>query len=290
MSGPSSPSLRSGLDPVDIADASHGGTAPSAAPPPFVLRRPSGLYVGLNPATKLVLAFTEAIVAFVVRGWTGPIVVLVAVALTAAAAHVGRRMLPFVFATVPLVASILLVNTFLFPGATDTIVRIGPLAPTWTGLTAALQATLRVVAFALSVAVFSLTTPTDDLLSDLERRGLGRRGVFVIGAAISTVPRMVERAGEIVDAQRARGLDTEGSPLRRVRGVVPLAAPMISSALNEVEERTMALEARAFSAPGRRTVLRVLPDTTTQRVVRWGLALVAVVTIAGSVTGRLGLP
>jgi len=199
-------------------------------------------------------------------------------------------MLPFVLATIPLVASILLVNTFLFPGATDTIVQLGPLAPTWTGLTAALQATFRVVAFALSVAVFSLTTPTDDLLSDLERRGLGRRGVFVIGAAISTVPRMIERAAEIVDAQRARGLDTQGGPIRRARGVVPLAAPMISSALSEVEERTMALEARAFSAPGKRTILRHLPDSPAQRALRWGLGLLTLAVIVGSVSGSIGLP
>ncbi len=224
------------------------------------------------------------------RGWTGPIAVLLIVAATALVAHVGRRMLPFVLATIPLVASIILVNTFLFPGATDVIVRLGPLAPTWSGLTAALQATLRVVAFALSVAVFSLTTPTDDLLSDLELRGLGRRGVFVIGAAIATVPRMIERAAEIVDAQRARGLDTQGSPLRRARGIVPLAGPMISSALSEVEERTMALEARAFSAPGRRTVLRHLPDSVRQRALRWGLAVVSVTAIVGSISGRISLP
>jgi energy-coupling factor transport system permease protein len=216
--------------------------------------------------------------------------VLVLVAVTAIGARVGRRMLPFVLATIPLVASILLVNTFLFPGATDTIVQLGPLAPTWTGLTAALQATLRVVAFALSVAVFSLTTPTDALLSDLERRGLGRRGVFVIGAAISTVPRMIERAAEIVDAQRARGLDTQGGPIRRARGVVPLAAPMISSALSEVEERTMALEARAFSAPGKRTILRHLPDSPAQRALRWGLGLLTLAVIVGSVSGSIGLP
>jgi energy-coupling factor transport system permease protein len=226
----------------------------------------------------------------VLRGWTGPIAVLLIVAATALVAHVGRRMLPFVLATIPLVASIILVNTFLFPGATDVIVRLGPLAPTWSGLTAALQATLRVAAFALSVAVFSLTTPTDDLLSDLELRGLGRRGVFVIGAAIATVPRMIERAAEIVDAQRARGLDTQGSPLRRARGIVPLAGPMISSALSEVEERTMALEARAFSAPGRRTVLRHLPDSARQRALRWGLAVVSVVAIVGSISGRISLP
>jgi energy-coupling factor transport system permease protein len=226
----------------------------------------------------------------VVRGWTGPIAVLLVVAVTALGAHIGRRMLPFVLATIPLVASIILVNTFLFPGATDVIVRVGPLAPTWSGLTAALQATLRVAAFALSVAAFSLTTPTDDLLSDLELRGLGRRGVFVIGAAIATVPRMIERAAEIVDAQRARGLDTQGSPLRRARGIVPLAGPMISSALSEVEERTMALEARAFSAPGRRTVLRHLPDTARQRALRWGLAVVSVAAVVGSISGRISLP
>jgi energy-coupling factor transport system permease protein len=264
--------------------------ARTAAPPSFVLRRPTGLYVGLSPTTKLVLAFAEAAVAFVLRGWTGPITVLVIVAVTAAVAHVGRRMIPFVLATIPLVASILLVNTFLFPGATDTIFQLGPLAPTWTGLTAALQATLRVVAFALSVAVFSLTTPTDDLLTDLERRGLGRRGVFVIGAAISTVPRMIERAAEIVDAQRARGLDTQGSPLKRARGVVPLAGPMITSALSEVEERTMALEARAFSAPGRRTLLRELPDSGAQRALRWLLGLLVVVVIVVSVGGLVDLP
>ena len=96
-------------------------------------------------------------------------------------------------------------------------------------LEAGLQATFRVIAFALSVAVFSLTTSTDDLLTDLEHRGVGRRTVFVIGAAIGMVPRMRERATEIVDSQRARGLDTEGARWRRIRGVLPLAGPMIFS-------------------------------------------------------------
>jgi energy-coupling factor transport system permease protein len=219
-----------------------------------------------------------------------PLLVLVLVLATAAIAGVTRRMVPFVAATIPLVASIVLVNTFIYPGATDVITTVGPFTPTWTGLTVALQTMLRVVAFALSVAVFALTTPTDDLLSDLERRGLGRRGVFVIGAAIATVPRMIERAGEIIDAQRARGLDTEGSPRRRVRGVVPLAGPMISSALGEVEERTMALEARAFSAPGRRTVIRTLPDSQGERAVRWAIGLLVLLALLGTIGGVVNPP
>jgi energy-coupling factor transport system permease protein len=216
--------------------------------------------------------------------------VLAVVLPVAVVAGIGRRAAVYALATIPLLVSIVLINTFLFPGASDPIGSIGPFTATWTGLTAALQATLRVVAFALSVAVFSLTTATDDLLSDLERRGLGRRGEFVIGAAVRTVPRMIERAGEIVDAQRARGLDTQGGPLRRARGVLPLAGPMISSALGEVEERTLALEARAFSAPGRRTVIRQLPDSTAQRLIRWGSLAIAVAVVAATITGALSLP
>jgi energy-coupling factor transport system permease protein len=237
-----------------------------------------------------VLAFAEAGVAFGIRGWTGPLLVLAIVLATAAWAGVLRRLVPFLLATIPLVVSIVLVNTFIYPGATDVIGRVGPFTPTWTGLTVALQAMLRVVAFALSVAVFALTTPTDDLLADLERRGLGRRGVFVVGASIATVPRMIERASEIIDAQRARGLDTEGSPWRRIRGVVPLAGPMITGALGEVEERTMALEARAFSAPGRRTVIRVLPDSGTQRLLRWGVGIGVLVALAATIAGLLVVP
>jgi energy-coupling factor transport system permease protein len=225
-----------------------------------------------------------------VRGWTGPLAILVVVAVTARAAGIGREIRPYLLASSPLLISILLVNAFFFPGATDTIVALGPFTLTGSGLVAGVQGALRIVAFALSVAVFSLTTPTDDFLSDLERRGLGRRAVFVIGTAIQTVPRMIERAADIVEAQRARGMDTEGSPLRRVRGVVPLAGPMVLGALGDVEERTMALEARAFSAPVRRTVLRTLPDSRGQRAARWVIGLGAIALVVLAVTGALALP
>jgi energy-coupling factor transport system permease protein len=237
-----------------------------------------------------VLAFAMALVAFGVREWTGPVAMLGVEIACGVAAGIGRRMGLLALATIPLVASILLVNTFLFPGATDALFRIGPFTATGTGVIAATQATLRVVAFAMSVALFSLTTRTDDLMADLERRGVGRRGTFIIGSAIATIPRMAERAREITDSQRARGLDTEGSPTRRVRGIVPLAGPLIAGALGEVDERTMALEARAFSAPGRRAVLRVLPDSAGQRATRWAVAAGSILLTAGSVSGILRLP
>ncbi len=258
--------------------------------PAYVLRIPTGPYRALNPYTKFVIALSSALVAFGVRGWTGPLGVLAVTAVIAVAAGVTRSLRRFVLGTIPIVASILLINAFLYPGASDVIFTVGPFAATGTGVTVALQATLRVVAFALSVAVFSLTTATDDFLADLEHRGTGRRLTFVIGSAIRTIPAMGSRAVEIVEAQRARGLDTEGSVRRRLRGIVPLAGPMVFGALAEVEERTVALEARAFSAPVRRTVMRVLPDSGTQRAVRWLVGIGSIATVMASIAGRFPLP
>ncbi len=258
--------------------------------PDYVLRVPTGPYRSLNPLTRFVIAIASAAVAFGVRGWTGPVAVLAVTAALALYAGVAGALRRFVLATIPIVVSILLINAFLYPGATDVLVRVGPFAATGTGLTVALQATLRVVAFALSVALFSLTTATDDFLADLDHRGAGRRLTFIIGSAIGTIPAMASRVTEIVEAQRARGLDTEGSVRRRIRGIVPLAGPMVLGALSEVEERTVALEARAFSAPVRRTVMRVLPDDGAQRALRWLLGLGSLVAVAASIAGRFPLP
>jgi energy-coupling factor transport system permease protein len=238
----------------------------------------------------LSLAGVGAIAAFGIRGWSGPLAVLALVLISALAARVVRRLVPFALAAVPLVFSILAINTFLYPGAHDTIVTWGPLGPTWTGASAALLATLRVIAFGLSAALFALTTPVDDLLVELERRGLGRRAAFVVGAAMTAVPRTLARARDVAEAQRARGLDTEGGPVRRARGLVPLAGPVVLGSLAEVEERTMTLEARAFTAPGRRTLLRRLPDSGRQRLFRWAALLATAGATAASLAGVVRLP
>jgi energy-coupling factor transport system permease protein len=203
-------------------------------------------------------------------------------------AGVFRRYIPYLVATSALLVSIMLVNTFLYPGATDTLFALGPFKATGTGLVAASQAALRVLAFATSVALFALTTRTDELVDDLERRGLGRRAAFILITAIGTVPRLAERAREIVEAQRSRGLNTEGGVRARIRGVLPVAGPLVLSALTDVEHRTMALEARAFAAPGKRTVLRAYPDSTAQRILRWALVLATIVLLGAAFSGALG--
>jgi energy-coupling factor transport system permease protein len=265
-------------------------TEGGSALPRELLEPPKGPYRSLSPATKLVVGLCEAALAFLVGAWTGPLVVLVVVLVSASIAGVLRALLTVALLAFTVIGAILLVNTFFLPGATDEIFRLGPLAPTWSGLQFGIQVALRLLAFSLSLVLIYLTTGVEDLLDDLEQRGLGRRPVFVIGSATRLVPRMAQRGGDIIEAQRARGLDTEGRIWRRVRGILPLASPLVLSAITDVEEQTLALEARAFTAPGRRTPLRVLPDSPAQRAIRWILAIATIALVGLSLSGWLVLP
>jgi energy-coupling factor transport system permease protein len=120
---------------------------------------------------------------------------------------------------------------------------------------------------------------------------LSPRFAFVALATLEAVPAMVERAGVIQAAQRARGLDTEGSIRARLRGVLPLVGPVVLSSLTEVEERSLALEVRAFGRPGRRHLLWSIPDSVAQLAVRAGLLVTLIALIVLRMSGNLvGLP
>ena len=189
--------------------------------------------------------------------------------------------------TLPIAISALLVNVFFFPGGRDVLLRIGPITATAEGLSFALEILARIFAISGAITLYYLTTRPAELVVDLERRGVSSRVAFVASASVQTVPAMVDRAAQITAAQRARGLDTEGSLLRRIRGIVPIVGPVILGSLGEVEERTMTLEARGFSRPGRRTLLWAPGDSTAQAVVRWAilatLPLIVALRIAGLV-------
>ena len=269
---------RTGLN--EPASGGRGIPGSLGAPGPSAYHR-------LNPLTKAVLATATAVAAVVIGGLLGPaVVVAVAVLLPAALAGVmGRLVRTSLLFALPLAASAFLVNLFFFPNAETVLFRIGPITASAEGLSFALEILARILAIGGAITLFYLTTPPASFVVDLERRGISPRLAFVANASVQTVPAMVERAAQITAAQRARGLDTEGSPWRRVRGVLPIVGPVILGSIAEVEERTMALEARGFTRPGRRTLLWAPPDRGAERVVRWLLLVAVVAIIAARLTG-----
>ncbi len=215
------------------------------------------------------------------------IAIIVAMAALAAwAGVVGPLARASLLLTLPIGISVVLVSVFTRAG-THVLFAIGPFDATVEGVDFAAQTLVRLFAISLSIGLFILTTDPRAFVFDLERRGISPRLAFVALATIEAVPTLIDRATVIGESQRARGLDTEGSVRARIRGLLPLIGPVIISSLTDVEERSLALESRAFSRPGKRHLLWSMADTGWERALRWLLLLALAAAIVARLTGRL---
>lgn len=185
----------------------------------------------------------------------------------------GRLLRILFLFLVPLGISLFFVQGFLFPGATEVIFSLGPAALKWEGIRFGLRILTRFLPVMIATLMLVLTTRMPDLALALTQAGLPYELAYVFLSAYQLVPDSFVRAQKISDAQRARGLRTEGSLLVRLRGLLPLVGPLITGSLQQVEERALALEARAFRAVGPRTAWRQLTDSPAQRIARWALVL-----------------
>ena len=244
-------------------------------------------YHRLNPLTKAIIATVGSVGAFAAGGYVGPFAIAVVMFNLAYQAGIVRQLVRVsALLTLPIAISVVLVSVFTRAGTT-VLFTIGPFDATAEGVDFAGQTLVRLFAISLSIGLFVMTTDPRAFVFDLERRGVSPRVAFVAVATIEAVPALVERAGVIGESQRARGLDTEGSVRARLRGILPLVGPVIIGALTDVEERSLALESRAFSRPGRRHLLWAMPDAPWERWLRWGLLALLVATAVARLTGRI---
>ena len=276
----------------ESAPESGGGFSPEAAALLARLAPPAPTaYHRLNPLTKATLAAALTVAAIGHGGYAVPALLLAAAAFTGVAAGVFDRAVRIaLLVSLPVLVSVVLVSVLTRAGETVLIV-LGPFDVTAEGVEFAARISLQLFVTALALTVFGLTTDVRSLVADLERRGISPRLTFAAAAALEAVPAMFERARTVAAAQRARGLDTEGSVGARLRGVRPLVGPVLLSAIAEVDARSLALEARAFGRSGRREPLWAPADSPAQRVARWAVVAGVVVLIVGRMAGPLaGIP
>jgi energy-coupling factor transport system permease protein len=217
---------------------------------------------------------------------TTTLVLAVFVGLLVPLAAWGRRLGAFLRACArviwPFALSLVLIQGFFTPGE-SLLFRLGPFRYTLEGLRVALLFSARLLVGLGAATLLMMITRPDALMRALVERGLPSQIAYIIITALQIVPTFQARAHAILDAQRARGLETEGTLIVRLRAFVPLVGPLILSSLMQIEERAIALEARAFSRPGPRTSLVALHDSRLQVLLRWALMLGAVAMIAARI-------
>jgi len=118
-------------------------------------------------------------------------------------------------------------------------------------LAAAVVVSLRLLALGTVFFLFFKTTAPEDLSNTLVKLGTPYPFAFVLSASMQFVHVLMQRAANIRDAQRARGIPLEG-PLSTFRHFPALLGPLLVQAFKLADELAEAMEARGFGAPGRR--------------------------------------
>lgn len=130
-----------------------------------------------------------------------------------------------------------------------------------TGLDTSLSMTSKITAIASAIMTFFEITKVKDITYALEHAGTPRKVTFLISSTIQLIPQMSALSKTITDAQKSRGIETEGSMLIRMKAFVPMLGPLVLSSIQQTEERVLALESRAFSSKGKKTSIYVLNKT-----------------------------
>ncbi|MEK6587642.1 MAG: energy-coupling factor transporter transmembrane component T, partial [Chloroflexota bacterium] len=212
--------------------------------------RRSGLH-RLNPLTKLTVAGFCLIAGLSLPGLLSGYVLLIGVLIPLSVwGSVSRAFLGRTWKVVlPFVISVILIQGLLWRGGTP-LVAIGPISFKQEGVLFAVTSVGRMLAVVGSFLLLSLSTRPDSLMIGLTQHGFSASVSYIILTTLQIVPRFQAKARQILDAQRARGLETEGNILTRLKALLPLLGPLILSSIIEVEDRAIALEARAFKRSG----------------------------------------
>lgn len=229
----------------------------------------------INPVTALAVAVLLVCVTYVVPPPIGPLAALTAALLLAAVSRVGGR--------VAVLAAAVAVPTWIFLAVMNAIVapeghtvRIAGIAVAPAALIPAAWISLKLGAAVAALGWIVVTTPPQRLIRALAQRGLPAWFQYLLAASLAAVPDARRRAGEVLDAQRCRGLAIVGGPLTRLRALLPLGGPLVVSLVTDAERHAIALDARAFDAGGRRTSLTDVPDPNEERTLRaviWGVTV-----------------
>ncbi|WP_252502322.1 energy-coupling factor transporter transmembrane protein EcfT [Sporosarcina sp. Marseille-Q4943] len=209
----------------------------------------------VDPLTKLLFVFISIASTYLIANHLVVFGILLFTLFILLAGKVIRSIVPVIGVSFLLIVSIIIVQGFFHPDRATVLFEVGPIPIYKEGFSIALLITLRVVNMVASFGVLILTTKPDDLVEALLQKGMSPKFGYVLLSVLQIIPQMAALTGKITDAQRARGMETEGGLWMRFKSFLPLLGPVVLHSLTETRERSIALEIRGFNAKGKRTYL-----------------------------------
>lgn len=219
------------------------------------------LVKNLYPTTKFIGVIVIILSAFIVPGWKYSYSIFFVCALIAL---ISGKLKGYLLITVNslgiLIFFMFLIQAVLIPSG-EILYKIGFINVYKDGFYQALNFSSKLVAFTSAFILFFRVTTVKDFILSLENMGLHPKVTYVIMSTLQMIPEMKKEAGVISDAQKTRGVETEGNIFVRVKAFVPVLIPLVLSSIAKTEERAITLESRAFSSGAKKTRLYNIKKT-----------------------------
>ena len=194
-----------------------------------------------------------------------------------------KKVFPLIAFSFTIIATVFLIHGLFNRENQNVLAALGPLKFYKEGLLYASRIGLNILNMLLAFAMFVLTTKPAALVEDLEQAGFSPRFGYMISSVFQIIPQMMGTMNTIMDAQRSRGMETEGSLFVRAKAFIPLISPVVSSSLINTRERAIALEVRGFDSKTKKTFLNDHKIKGRDRA----FMIVMVLLIAGAVVWRV---
>ena len=248
------------------------------------VRRPGWLHRA-DPRAKLALVIL-LVIGFIISQGVAPLgLALLMIQVLALTSKLPGRLLVGVWRTLwPLVFLILALSSIAYAPAPPTLVRVGQFGITASSLLNAASLALRVSAMAFSILLLLWTTEQGELIAGLTRLRVPYGIGLTFAIAIQLVPTLGRIAGEILEAQQARGLHiSRRNPIAAGRAYLPVLVPLLITALRMVDNLEMALDARGYAAGAPRSSRRILRFALAD----WGIIAGSLITLLAAIFARV---
>lgn len=215
-------------------------------------------FTDFNPLSKLVILLALAFTALVLQNWVYGLCLCVFYYIFSIL--LGKlRYFNRIFAKLLLVVGIfiIVIRQLSVEGSTVIFSLFG-WKWTWEGLENGLNMAFIILGFSGAVVLFYAVTPMRDLMYSFEQKGVSHTTSYVMLASFQTITDLKASAQTILDSQKARGVETEGNVLVRVKALMPVMGPLLLGAISSAEEKSISMDARAFSVEREHTFLREL--------------------------------
>ena len=232
--------------------------------------------VRLHPFTKLFYLLAAIAVPLLTGYLPMCLVTILLSLLLLKSALLVRKALPLLAFSFTIILTIVLIQGIFNQKNEHILFSLGPVHFYREGLLYAARIGLNILNMLLSFAVLVLTTDPSELVEELEKKGFSPKFGYIINSVFQIIPQMIGTMNTISDAQRSRGMETEGNLRTRIKAFLPLISPVVMSALTSTRERAIALEVRGFGGKAKKTYLYTHPYGKTDRIIKY-LSLLAIV-------------